>query len=376
MKKKAIFTILLLLLFTLLVSCNNKNDLSNNSSNAEDLDNNLNQNIINNNNSVNVGNSQNEEEIEDTVEEDIEGKVISKLTGQYIDEEVSKIRPIAVMLDNHYGARPQEGLSEADIVYEVLAEGRITRYMAIFQSKNPEEIGPVRSARPYFINLAMSYYPLYVHVGGSVDALVYLKKIEKIGNIDGLTSGKFYRKNHKTIPHNMYIKSAGVREQADEYNYYKEVEFEGLSISNNDNKLDGEDANSIKIVYKEPSNYDSIGYFVEYKYDDDNKNYLRYVNGKEHLDEASEIHLTAKNILIIEATHKVLDSKGRRAVDIIGEGKGKYIYEGKCIDITWNKKDATSKMRYYDLEDNEVILNAGNTYIQVVEGNDGYKIGE
>ena len=145
--------------------------------------------------------------------ESMEGKVMNPLTGLNVDEVVLTQSPITVMLDNFYSARPQAGLAEADIVYEILAEGLITRYMAVFYGNLPESIGPVRSARPYFVEKAFEFDPFYVHVGGSMQALSDIKKIG-IADIDGLTSGAFWRLNHKKAPHNMYTSSEALISEA------------------------------------------------------------------------------------------------------------------------------------------------------------------
>lgn len=125
----------------------------------------------------------------------------SLLNGLPLEEPLKIRRPIAVMLDNHIGARPQAGLAQADVVVEALAEGEITRYMALFQSRDPETIGSVRSARPYFVDLALGYDAYYVHAGGSPQALSDIVK-KRVADVDSLHEGKatFWRRNHKKAP--------------------------------------------------------------------------------------------------------------------------------------------------------------------------------
>ena len=130
-----------------------------------------------------------------------EGFVQSNLNGTYLVEEDFDLRPVAVMYDNHPYARWQAGIVKADIVYECEVEFPFTRYLAVFQDKKPEHIGPVRSARPYYLRYALEYDSIYVHVGGSNDAK---SKIEDyyMANVDGLYSGNFWRYNDtgKSIP--------------------------------------------------------------------------------------------------------------------------------------------------------------------------------
>jgi len=316
-----------------------------------------------------------EVEAEEVVEEeeaeeafDPEGKIFSKLTGFEITEEQSKKRPIAVMLDNQYKARPQAGLSEAEVVYEILAEGSITRYMAIFQAYEPETIGPVRSSRPYYIERALEYNPLYLHVGGSMQALTDIINYN-MADIDGLSvgAGVFYRTSHKNMPHNAYSSHDGVRKEADRKGYRTETEFAGMPISYEQYELVGEPANHVTIQYKKPSSGDAVGYSIAFRYDEENKNYLRYVNGGEHLDEESNIHLRADNIIIQSTYHKVLDNAGRRQVTMIGSGSGYYVNKGIYTPITWKKSDAYGQTKYYLMDGSELILNPGITWVQVIQ---------
>ncbi|MCT4632877.1 MAG: DUF3048 domain-containing protein [Firmicutes bacterium] len=306
-------------------------------------------------------------EPEKTVSDNLIDSTRSKISGIELTEDMTNIRPIVVMLDNHYGARPQAGLSEAEVVYEFLAEGRITRYEAVLYSKFPKKIGPIRSARPYFIDKALEYDSIYVHVGGSQQAKADIKNL-KMAEVDGLSSGKnvFWRLSHKKIPHNMYSSTEAIRREQARKNYRTTYDFEGNKIYMEDHDIDGEDLASIVFRYKYPSKGDKTGYYSGYKYDTEKKVYLRYVNGKAHTDEASNIHLQAKNIIVQKAKHKILDNEGRRDVSLIGEGEGLYITNGKMIPVKWTKADRRSRTIYYDNSGNEVTFNPGVTWVQVV----------
>ncbi|MHC8520306.1 DUF3048 N-terminal domain-containing protein [Rossellomorea sp. H39__3] len=139
----------------------------------------------------------------------------SPLTGEVQDE--GDGRSIAVMINNHPKARPQSGLSKADIVYEILAEGNITRFLAIFQSERPENVGPVRSARDYYISLAKGYDSLFIAHGYSPDA----KKILQGGSVDNLNGISydgtlFKRASSRKAPHNSYITFENIKKGADD----------------------------------------------------------------------------------------------------------------------------------------------------------------
>lgn len=292
-----------------------------------------------------------------------EGKVISPLTGLYIDEEEIKDRPIAVMLDNYYKARPQAGLSEADIVYEILAEGGITRYLAIFSNGKPETVGPVRSARPYFIYKALEFNPLYVHVGGSPQAFIDLHDL-KVADIDALSSGGnvFWRKKHKPIPNNMYTSLDAIRKEANRKGYSLNSNFTPIKFNELDKDINGEELINIKFPYHE-------NYISEFRYDNNEKLYHRYVNNKPHKDETTNINLQAKNIIIQYTNNRVIDNEGRLEIEIIGEGKGYYITNGQIIDIIWKKPEIRSQTKIYDTEGNEIKLNPGITWYQIIPSN-------
>lgn len=316
-----------------------------------------------------VAPEENEIEIVDSNENDTienesnpieEGKIISPLTGTYIDEEQLNPRPIAVMIDNLIRARPQAGLSEADVIYEILAEGNITRYLAIIYTNRPETIGPIRSARPYFIDKALEYDPLYVHVGGSPQAFKDVKTL-KMADIDATKSGSniFWRKNHKPKPNNMYSSYNAITKESKRRKYKEIGDFDTLTFNKKDMDIEGNAINGVKFPYRD-------NYISEFRYNDKEKLYYRYVNGKAHKDEVSKKHLNAKNIIVQYANNKVIDSKGRLEIDLIGEGKGIYITNGKSKEIVWKKNNRRDLTRLYDLEGNEISLNPGITWYQVV----------
>ncbi|WIF94793.1 DUF3048 domain-containing protein [Caminicella sporogenes] len=353
--KKYIFLIMILLLFT---GCSKSEP-------ALKDDNSVEQSIIEEDNNKVVS----ENNIKDSIDNldkkvnDREGKIKSPLTGLYIEKEQLNPRPIAVMIDNYYKARPQAGLSEADIIYEILAEGNITRYMAIIYSSKPSTIGPVRSARPYFISKALEYDPLYVHVGGSPQALKDVKAL-KMADIDALSCGKntFWRKRHKPIPNNMYTSYEALIKEAHRRKYKANGNFKTLSFNEEDTDIEGQILKDIKFPYRK-------NYVSEFRYNDEEKLYYRYINNKPHRDEVTKIHLSAKNIIVQYTNTKVIDSKGRLDVNLIGKGKGFYITNGKIMKIIWKKGSRRDITRFYDLNENEIKLNPGITWYQIVPSN-------
>lgn len=297
---------------------------------------------------------------------DMEGKVINKLTGLPMEEILESNRPIVVMLDNQYSARPQAALEEADVVYEFLAEGRITRYMAVFYENRPEHIGPVRSSRPYFLLKALEYDPYYVHVGGSMDALAKIKSY-KMADIDGLVSGAFWREKHKKIPHNMYTSAEVLLKDAAGRKYNESGTFSFMPFYEVFTEPDGEVATEISCVYKEPTKTDKVGYTTSYKYNNEDHLYYRYTNNGAHNDENSGIQLTCSNIVVQYAKTKVIDSEGRLQVTLVGSGTGDYFTGGKTIPIKWEKADERSRTKFYTEDGKEIKLNPGKTWFQIME---------
>jgi len=289
--------------------------------------------------------------------------VPSPISGIYTDALNINRRPFAVMLDNQSKARPQAGLDQAEIVYEILAEGMITRYLAIFLINEPSLIGPVRSARPYFLDKAMEFNALYVHVGGSPQAISDIKTL-KIDDIDAMSrdSSIFWRKKHKSAPHNTYTDTKAIRKAAASSRYDEKVNFEPLDFNQEAMKINGE-----KMIYIE------IPYFKDYKpsfkYNEVEKTYYRYLNNKPHLDEVSQMHLSAANIIIQEAETKVIDSEGRLEIELVGQGKGLFITNGEKRPIVWEKNDRKSRTRYFYEDGTEIKLNPGVTWVQIIPKN-------
>ena len=272
-------------------------------------------------------------------------------------------RPVFVMMDNHSGARPQSGLKEALFVYEMLAEGNITRYMAVFTGTGDYEVGPIRSARPYFINRALEYDGLYVHVGGSPQAFADLSKL-KVADIDGLSAGKniFWRRSHKKIPHNMYSTLNAIRKDADRKKYRIEPEFDVPLYAKTAAPPSEDQTSSVRLVYRQGSS----GYASGYLYDDEVKAYSRQVNGAAHVDELDKTPLMVTNVIIQTVRTKTVDNEGRLIMDDVGSGHGWYMSMGARIPIQWEKADRRAQTIYKTEEGTPLQLNPGVTWIQVV----------
>lgn len=303
---------------------------------------------------------------DDDIKIDLIDKVRSPLTGLYIDTNQLNDRVIAVMIDNHSKARPQAGISQCDIVYEMPVEGNITRYMGIWESEKPSNIGPIRSARHYFIHRSLEYDALYVHVGGSPQADQAISNLG-IPSVSAMNLGKeiFWRKNHKYAPHNMYSSYEALIKGANRRNYRTKGEYKSLLFLHNEKEINGSTVSYIEFPYNRKK------YFSSYQYDENEKVFYRYVNGNLHLDENDDIQITAKNILVQFIDTQLIpgDKEGRLNIAMVGEGKGLYLSNGKYQEIIWKKSSQKSLTRYYDKSGKEIKFNPGNFWIQVYPKN-------
>jgi len=297
------------------------------------------------------------------VQNKIEKKIVKKLK---IVNENSKTRPIAVMINNNHQAWPHAGLEDAYITYEIIAEGGITRMMAVFKDKDTAKIGSVRSARPYYLDYALENDAIYVHFGWSDDAKADIASLE-IDNINGLTdSSVFWRDTSlkKSTEHTAFTSMEKIKEFAKEKGYDRDTNKELLlKYSIDEISLDKrEDAIKADKIYIKYSYYTD----TSYEYDKDKKVYLRSMSGTAHTDAITGDQYTAKNIIITPIKNYAYDSYGRQKLENIGSGEGYFITDGYAVPITWEKDSRSSQTIYKYKSSGKVIkVNDGNTFIQI-----------
>ena len=288
------------------------------------------------------------------------------LTGMGSDDEVDG-RAVAVMMNNHLKARPQSGLYKADIVYELLAEGNVTRFLAIFQSEQPDMIGPVRSARDYYIELAKGYDSLYIAHGFSPDAKAMLDT-GYIDNLNGIyyDGTLFERASFRKAPHNSYISFDHILKGAQQKGYEMEETPDSLSFLTEDevNVLTGEEANEFSISYSQSdSSFNST-----FEYDDTLQKYKRFSNGEQTVDYDTEEPVLVDNIIIVETGHKIIDNDGRRDIDLTTGGKAYLMQKGLKMEVEWRNVEG----RILPYLNGEVVeLIPGKTWINLIPTNPG-----
>ncbi len=275
------------------------------------------------------------------------------------------VRPVAVMIDNE-GTRPlpQGGLDRAQIVYEMLVEGGATRFMAVFWGTDPPMVGPVRSARHYFLDYAMENDAVFVHFGWSPMAKRDISTFN-IDNANGVANGGWIFWDITDNPGNWqdsytsmekiesYVKSAGYSNESTKQRVF---EYSQKFIV----PETGSNAEKVELCYSY--------YRCGYEYNTETGLYSRTRMGSPHIERNSKEQLKCANILIqIIRNHTMKgDRYGRQNLENTGTGSGYYITCGKAIEIEWSKQTRTGKTSYFDKDGNAVVLNPGRTWIQIM----------
>lgn len=306
------------------------------------------------------------EEIEEPEEVETSLDHTYPLTGLATEEETNQ-RIVSVMINNHPAARPQSGLSQADIVIEVLAEWNITRFLALFQSETPETVGPVRSAREYYFELANGYDALYVFHGaaGFVKDMIIQRDYDYLdGAIYDNDQNLFKRESFRKAPHNSYLLFGGVDEVAESKGYDIIRNIEALPFLNQDADTQGQDANHIKITYPGRSVNDS----VEYKYQEKEETYTRFEREEQTREFNTEVPIEIENVFIVETPHEIIDDEGRRSVDTESGGSALLMQKGKVQEVEWMNRNG----QIIPVQDGEPIgFIKGKTWINIVPSNPG-----
>ncbi|MFS0645750.1 DUF3048 domain-containing protein [Siminovitchia sp. 179-K 8D1 HS] len=276
-------------------------------------------------------------------------------------EQAATQRAIAVTINNHPAARPQSGLSQADIVYEMLAEGSVTRFLAIYQSVKPEKVGPVRSARKYFIDLAKGYDSLYIAHGYSPDAK---EKLESgtIDHINGIQHDGtlFERVSFRKAPHNSYITFDNIEKGAADAHYEMDEPPVPMAFLKKDEveKLEGERVSGMTISYSKDAGFSS-----EFAYDAEQEKYKRATGGEQTVEYETNEPVLLDNVIVIEAAHHVADEKGRKDIDLESGGKAFVLQHGIKKEAEWKNVDG----RIVPYEHGRPLkLVPGKTWISIV----------
>lgn len=298
------------------------------------------------------------------------------LTGEPM-EEPSTQRPIAVMLNNIKAAMPQHGVSQADILYEVLAEGGITRCMGIFSDiSDVEKLGSIRSARKYYIDIALGYGAAYVHAGGSDEALNYLKTLKNI-DLDGSLSGThFYRDQNRlnagyASEHTLFTSGEKVLDFAAKQNVTTTADKEkSYGMTFDDGKvIVGEAAKKVTVYFNQGGKPGSYTKSTALTYDEETKTYFAQQHGGDYIDGNTKETISFRNIVVVRAGTSLQSNGKLLTVNTTGSGTGYFACNGQLVPINWSRQSVNEPFTFTLENGNPITFGVGSTYIAVVPTN-------
>jgi hypothetical protein len=293
--------------------------------------------------------------------------VAAPLTGRLVSPRDAAQHPIALMIDDAPAARPQSGFNAASVVWQAPAEGGVPRYMMIFQDQMPTDVGPVRSARDYFISWAAEWNAVYGHVGGSPGAMATLRAKgngQLVYNADEFRwGGTYYRRiRERGAPHNVYSDAKSLRIMATRVGAENGPIEPAWRFAPDAPLAERPSGGIIRVDY--PYNK------IEYRYDRVTNTYLRGVTGQaKQLDAATGERVAPKNVVVMLVSFGPLNdgsNKHRLEAKVVGSGKAWIATNGRTIVGTWKKPSLTEPTRFYDADGKLVTLTVGQTFIQVM----------
>jgi hypothetical protein len=275
--------------------------------------------------------------------------------------------PLAVMIDNASPARPQSGLQAASVVYEALVEGGITRFMAIFDQGKVDQIGPVRSARPYYLSWLTEYDAAYAHAGGSPEALGDIQK-NRIHDINGIGSaaGAFVRDRSRPASHNLYTTSFKMYTITQKQKLaYSDAVIEPWTFAQTGAVAPADVTAAKKVTFYFTGTTKSTK--IVYTYDAAKGGWLRSQADAAHQDRLTKQQIVVKNLVIQTISNNIsVGEKGRLTMTVTGTGTAKVFGAGTVQNATWKKAEKNSRTTFTDANGTAVVFQPGNTWIEVL----------
>lgn len=284
--------------------------------------------------------------------------VASPLTGVQVKPELAEMPVTGVMIENSPDARPQSGLREAGIVFEAVAEGGITRFLALYQEDQPDYIGPVRSVRPYYVEWLQGYDAAIAHVGGSPEALDLIRSAG-VKDLDQFHNpGVYHRISSRYAPHNMYSSVPKLVEHGRTKGYNKS-NFTGFARKP-DKPSATPDATSIDLTIS------SYLYNPHFDYDAATNSYKRSQGGQPHVDERSNVQLSSKVVVVMVVPFGIKVNGLHSDYTTIGSGEAFIFQDGTVTKGIWEKRGAKDGIRLGDANGAPIGINAGQAWVSVV----------
>jgi len=280
------------------------------------------------------------------------------LTGVWTEISVSSLPQVfGVMIDEHVDAQPLSGIDQAFLVIEALTEAGIPRLLAFFsEEQEVEKIGPVRSARPYFVDFVQAWDGVYAHVGGSPEALAQIVS-QDVRDLNQYWYGSFFwRASSRYAPHNVYTSTELLRSfvEGEEDPVYETWTFKDSATDQVSESAE---------IFLTFSSYPWAN--PSWRFDPTQDRYQRFLEGEPYPLE-SEATVFADNVVILFTDVEVVDEIGRRHIRTTGEGEGYVLQDGQTIPIIWKRPENKNIPRFYAEDGNEIFLNAGTTWIEVL----------
>ena len=301
----------------------------------------------------------------------------SPLTGAEVDLSLVARPVTGIMIENSLEARPQSGLKDAGIVYEAIAEGGITRFLALYQEARPDYIGPVRSVRPYYLDFLMPFNASIAHVGGAPQALADIKTFG-IHDLDQFANGNSYtRITQRFAPHNVYT-SFDKMDALNAAKGFKYVEFTAFPRKKDTPTISKPvtaattattvaTTTPIPIVNTIDLAISGPGFNAHYDYDTTTNTYKRSEGGAKHIDEKSAVQLSPKVVIALVMQRGIAADGQHTNYTTTGNGKMFVFQDGTITEGTWSKPDRTTQFVFTNAAGQPVKLNAGQTWVTLVD---------
>lgn len=289
--------------------------------------------------------------------------VPSTLTGLPVDPSVNQRTVTGVMIENSTFARPQSGLGQAGVVFEAVAEAGITRFLALYQDTAPSNVGPIRSARPYYVQWDLGFDAGYAHVGGSPEALADIKTWNVRDLNQFSNGGSYHRISSRAAPHNVYTSIATLN-QLEVQKGYTTSKYTGFARKKkaNPNKKLAPTAKSINLTLSGPV------YSVHYDYNAASNNYARGMGGAPHIDANTNKQITPVVVIALVIPYNLEADGYHSNYGIIGSGPVYVFQDGGVITGTWAKASNTAQFTFKDASGKTIKLNPGQTWLTAVAG--------
>ncbi len=302
-----------------------------------------------------------EEPVEEPKEEPKQEIVFRNVFSGAVIASEDPVKAVAVMIENSGAARPQSGIGVADIVYEISVDGwSVSRFLAIFQSQFPSKVGPNRSARIPFVQIASEWMLPFAHYGaaqtGLGNAYELIRNIRwpiRFDGVSGLNDDFYSRDLSRSAPHNAFFDAQEASEKISEIVYERRFAF------------DEQPTDSETVATMIRLDYSSLNK-VRYEFDSLTRKYMRFINDKPMMDAYTDSQVSVTNVILLYAPHWDVESYKYVLVDFSQSGKAEYFIQGKFIAGRWEKNKTSGITQYFDAQGNEVVLFPGNTWVQVV----------